>query len=74
MTVEIIEYDDKGTQMTGLANRVAKQLRDALAEKGSASLVVPGGTTPLPFLQELSNKELDWENSLKLNILVLYNK
>ncbi len=62
MTVEIIEYDDKGTQMTGLANRVAKQLRDALAEKGSASLVVPGGTTPLPFLQELSSKELDWKN------------
>jgi 6-phosphogluconolactonase len=62
MTIEIIEYDDKETQMLGLANRVAEQLRAALDEKGSATLVVPGGTTPLPFLQELSTKELDWEN------------
>ena len=62
MTIEIIEYDDKETQMLGLANRVAKQLRAALDEKGSATLVVPGGTTPLPFLQELSTKELDWGN------------
>lgn len=62
MTIEIIEYDDKETQMLGLANRVAEQLRAALDEKRSATLVVPGGTTPLPFLQELSTKELDWEN------------
>jgi 6-phosphogluconolactonase len=62
MTVEIIEYDDKDTQMLGLATRVAKQLREALAEKGNASLVVPGGTTPSPFLRELSTKQLDWEN------------
>jgi 6-phosphogluconolactonase len=62
MTIEIIEYDDKETQMRGLANRVAEQLQDALAEKGKASLVVPGGTTPLPFLQDLSTKALDWQN------------
>ncbi len=62
MSIEFIDYDDKETQMRGLANRVAKQLRDALDTKGSASLVVPGGTTPVPFLQELSTQDLDWKN------------
>ena len=62
MSIEFIDYDDKETQMRGLANRVAKQLRDALDAKGSASLVVPGGTTPVPFLQELSTQDLDWKN------------
>ena len=62
MSIELINYENTDTQMLGLANRVAKQLRDALAEKGDASLVVPGGTTPLPFLQELSNQELEREN------------
>jgi len=59
--IDMIEYEQIETQMRGLANRVSEQLRDALIAKGSASLVVPGGSTPLPFLQELSKKNLAWE-------------
>jgi 6-phosphogluconolactonase len=60
--IDMFEYEQIETQMRGLADRVSDQLRDALIAKGSASLVVPGGSTPLPFLKELSNKDLAWEN------------
>lgn len=43
-----------------LAARVADDLRDAIASNGRASLAVPGGTTPGPFLSALSEAALDW--------------
>jgi 6-phosphogluconolactonase len=46
--------------MAGLAARVAGELREALALRGGASLAVPGGTTPGPFLSRLSLADLDW--------------
>lgn len=61
------EYDSKDAQMLGLAERVASELRKALAQKAKASLVVPGGTTPSPFLQNLSLQELDW---LRVDVLL----
>ena len=53
-------YPDRDTLMRGLAELVADQLRAAHAGKGRATLAVPGGTTPGPFLTELSQAELDW--------------
>ncbi|TPE52291.1 6-phosphogluconolactonase [Amaricoccus solimangrovi] len=46
--------------MRGLAELVGDQLRAAHASKGRASLAVPGGTTPGPFLTALSEADLDW--------------
>lgn len=60
--IDIIEYAQLEKKMRDLAKRVSDQLRDALTAKGSASLVVPAGSTPLPFLQELSNTDFAWEN------------
>ncbi len=54
------EYDSRETLMTALAERVATQLAEVLATKGKATLAVPGGTTPGPFLTALSNADLDW--------------
>lgn len=53
-------YPDRGTLARSLAELVADQLRAALAGKGRATLAVPGGTTPAPFLEALSEADLDW--------------
>ena len=44
-------YPDRDTLMRDLAELVADQLRGAHASKGRATLAVPGGTTPGPFLR-----------------------
>lgn len=54
------DYPDRGTLMRGLAELVADQLRAAHATRGRATLAVPGGTTPGPFLEALSEADLAW--------------
>ena len=61
MSVEIISFESRTAAMSALADRVAEDLRAALGRKGRASLAVPGGTTPAPFLGDLAKRELDWE-------------
>lgn len=58
--MEIIDYPDAEMMMIDLANRIAGELRQALAAGGRASLAVPGGTTPGPVFDTLSGVELDW--------------
>ena len=58
--MKFIEYKDRQQQATYLASAVADQLRTALAAGDKASLAVPGGTTPAPFLQALATQEVDW--------------
>lgn len=43
-----------------LAETVALRLLDLIARQGRASLAVPGGTTPAPFLAALGRHALDW--------------
>jgi 6-phosphogluconolactonase len=43
-----------------LAAAVAQALAQGLRQRGSASLLVAGGRTPAPFLDELSGQPLDW--------------
>jgi 6-phosphogluconolactonase len=40
---------------------VAEHLAGAVAARGTATLAVSGGSTPMPFLAELAGKKLDWE-------------
>ena len=56
-----IDYENRDALMLGLATRVAQELREAIAHQGHATLAVPGGTTPAPFLEALSKEELDWD-------------
>jgi 6-phosphogluconolactonase len=44
------------------ADRVSAGLARGLAERGAASLVVPGGRTPAAFLSKLGRKPLDWRH------------
>lgn len=55
-----LHYPSRDDLMARLAALVADQLRDALAQRGHASLAVPGGTTPAPFLNLLGQADLDW--------------
>ena len=55
-------YPDRGTLMRDLAELVADQLRAAHATNDRATLAVPGGTTPGPFLEALSEADLAWRD------------
>lgn len=45
-----------------LAHDVAERLRQAIAHKGAACLVLSGGRSPVPFLEKLAGETLDWSN------------
>jgi len=45
-----------------LAHDVVECLEEGLHARGHASLVVSGGSTPLPFFKALRGKPIDWQN------------
>src|ERR1700689_469876 len=45
-----------------LATDIAGALQAGLAGGRGASLAVPGGRTPVPLFERLSNAELDWDD------------
>lgn len=53
-------YDSREALMAALAATVAGELATALDAQPTATLAVPGGTTPGPFLSALSTAPLDW--------------
>lgn len=65
--MELHRYKDRATQMQSLAGLTIAALASALAEKGRATLAVPGGTTPAPYFAALTETELDWS---KVTILL----
>jgi len=56
----LAEYRTGAIMAQALAATVAGQLAEALAMKGTASLAVPGGSTPGPFLRALSGADINW--------------
>ena len=52
-------YPDRAALMAGLASVMVKELASAL-RNGPATLSVPGGTTPGPVFDALSDADLDW--------------
>jgi 6-phosphogluconolactonase len=53
-------YTDSTALAEALAQSVADDLRSGIANHGSATLVVSGGTTPKKFLGALARQDLDW--------------
>lgn len=51
--------DSKALAAT-LAGDVAGRLRQAIAGKGQACVVLSGGRSPVPFLERLASERLDW--------------
>ncbi len=60
MTLEFVEYPDREMLAMALANRLVGELSQHLRVSDSASLCVPGGTTPAPVYEMLSGSELEW--------------
>jgi len=58
--VEPIALADAAELAGHLAQRVAEALREALAARGSATLVVSGGRSPVAFFERLAQARLDW--------------
>ena len=54
------QYTDTSKQADQLAEVVADQLTQAIANKGEAVLIVAGGSTPKLFLNCLSKLSIDW--------------
>lgn len=54
------EFGDRDQLDASLANAVGARLGEALQQRQSASLVLSGGSTPLPFFRVLSAYPLDW--------------
>lgn len=55
------EYPDRELMMMGLADRLAGDLRMALQQADRVGFAVPGGTTPGPIFDTLSDIHLDWD-------------
>lgn len=53
-------FDSRDGLGVALASTVAERLEQAIRERGRASLVVSGGSTPVPFFHALREKPLDW--------------
>lgn len=58
--VEAHFFDTPDDAAVALADAVAKHLSERLLIAPRASLVVSGGSTPLPFFEALREKPLDW--------------
>ena len=55
------EFKDSATLVAALAGEVADLLRAGISARGQASLVVSGGSTPVPFFAAISELALDWK-------------
>ncbi|RKQ71858.1 6-phosphogluconolactonase [Litorimonas taeanensis] len=54
--------DDAGQYVEHASAYIEKALRGALTERGKASLLVSGGSSPKPVYEMLSHVDLPWEN------------
>jgi 6-phosphogluconolactonase len=53
-------FSDLETLSAALADQIAAALQSAIAARGTASLVVSGGKSPIEMFHRLSVKDLDW--------------
>jgi 6-phosphogluconolactonase len=55
------DFPDAVSLAEALAKEVAARLREGIASRGRASLLVSGGSTPRRFFGALRQKQLDWK-------------
>ncbi|MDT2032134.1 6-phosphogluconolactonase, partial [Planktomarina sp.] len=60
--MQLTSYETASEMMQSLSAQIASQLSAALELRGRACLAVPGGSTPGPLFDLLSQVELDWAN------------
>ncbi len=59
--MNIVEYPDRDMMMLDLADKLTAELADCLRRHESATFCVPGGSTPGPIFDVLSEQALDWD-------------
>ena len=55
------DYKTSETLMQSLASTVEVELNNAIKNRGLATFVVPGGTTPKPFFNIIRDSDIEWE-------------
>ena len=60
--MNLIEYPDREMLAIDVANVMAGELENTLLRHESASMAVPGGTTPGPIFDTLCAADLDWSS------------
>lgn len=58
--MNLVEYPDSEMMMLDLADALASELADHLRREDAVSFCVPGGSTPGPVFDVLSEQALDW--------------
>ena len=58
----IFTFEDRGELGVAVADAMTDYAAGALARKGSANLLLSGGSTPIQAYREFSQKNLDWKN------------
>ncbi len=59
--MEFKEYPDSEMMMMDLADTLISELENVLLTQDTATLAVPGGTTPGPIFDSMSAVHLDWQ-------------
>ena len=54
-------YSEQKTLIEALSEQILEELQSAIDEKGEASLLVSGGSTPKPLFEQLSKTLFAWE-------------
>lgn len=65
--MKLVEYPDREMMMMQLANQLAGDLNNALLTHDTATLAVPGGTTPGPVFDTLCGTDMHWD---RVNIML----
>lgn len=58
--VKINKFETREDWAKALAEKMAKQLKKSIDQKGCASMALSGGRSPAPLLDALSVADLDW--------------
>lgn len=55
-------FDNRADMIAALQTECESALRAAIEDRGEATFMVSGGSTPEPLYKALSNSDLDWES------------
>ncbi|HSX83851.1 MAG TPA: 6-phosphogluconolactonase [Cellvibrio sp.] len=55
-------FDSRAEMIAALQTECESALREAIEDRGEATFMVSGGSTPEPLYRALSNSDLDWES------------
>ena len=55
-----IFYDHENTYAQGVADLIVESIECDLKDRGKALLLLPGGSSPVAVIEELSKRDVDW--------------